>query len=229
MKVVKMKKFLLKVISISLLLSATAYAEECAVYFKNDNVIIIKDSTTNRALLGAAIGGGALGYLLTDLVVKAGDEKIPAPSKNPKHLKLANFLSEKTNSAPPLDLNNLNVKNLPAGNLEDKCAVKVTSVYNVMDNYDNSNVQMFKIQRMVDGVSVFEKFVRVSSNMDISLFQHKPKKILKEDAKTGKYIDVSKKMIDEKLYTEMVFDEFVLSNRKNIAKVIEKYKDLVSK
>jgi hypothetical protein len=224
-----MKKFLLTVISISLSLSVRVYAEDCAVYFKNENVVVIKDTSTERGFASLAMGGaGALGYLLIDSVVKSGDLKTPTPSKNPKHLQLAKFLQEKTVSTPPLDLSKFNMKYLNDRNFEDKCAYKIISLYNIMDNYDNSNAQIFKIQRINSGVVDIEKFIRVSSNMKISLLQRKPRKELKEIG-SGKYIDISKKMIDENVYNEMVFDKFLLSNDQNIEQIIKKYKDIESK
>ena len=220
-----MKAFATITTLFTLLSSTESSAQECVRYFKNNNIVIVNDSSTAQAF-GALIGPGLLSAALIQASLKPGQEKVPTPSKNQRHISLSQFLSDQMAATPQLNLDTMDLKYLPSSDVQNKCTIIFTSSHSVIDNYDSSHRQIFRIQRTSNGAVDYDKFITVTSYMKVYPLQPKPRKILKEDTRTGKYIDVSKKMIDENIYNKTVFEEFAKSFQTNVSTVAEKYKTL---
>ena len=104
-----MKTVLFVAMSLSALSSVEANADECTKYFKNNNVVLVKDTSTARALTGLA-APGFLGALAINAAMKPGDEKMPEPSKNKTHLQLSQFLNQKIQSLSSFEIESINIK-----------------------------------------------------------------------------------------------------------------------
>jgi len=201
-------------------MSAQSHAAECVLILDDKHNYEIIDGA-GGALLGAFLGGG----VLASVVANSASSTNQANSST-KEIALRDFLV--TNKPQPDETGLkkigalINIQPSSSG-CQVNVTIKATKI--VGNRYGGDLIEQFyNISKFIDGSVIESDDVNVGTVFGILVFQPKSQKRLKEDPRTGKYIDVTSPMIASDIYNKKIADLYSKVTIKNLASALKKTK-----
>jgi hypothetical protein len=184
-------------------------AEQCDMFLEDKHNYEVL-SGSGLGVLGALVPGGAL---LTGAaaglaaVASASADLSKTGNQSEKEIGLRDFL-RRTQPKPEIaDLNKIGFRMASESVSTADCQIKITITKSrlVGGRYGGDIIeQTFDISRTLNGETVSNNNLRIDSVIRLLIFQPKPPKRMKEDSRTGKYIDVTSPMIEPDIYNQKV-------------------------
>ncbi|WP_353200456.1 hypothetical protein [Sandarakinorhabdus sp.] len=210
-------------------IAVEAAATQCDMFLEDKhNYEVVSGS--GLGVLGALVPGGALlTGVAAGLATVASDSVISSNKGNDseKEIVLRDFL-RKTQPKPEMaDLNKIGFRMLSENVSPADCRIVATIKKSrlVGGRYGGDTIeQTFDIVRISNGDTAEISDLRIDSVVRLLIFQPKPPKRLKEDSRTGKYIDVTSPMIDADVYNQKVANLYSKVTVKHLSLALKKAK-----
>lgn len=204
-------------------------AAQCNMILEDKhNYEVISGNALN--VLGALVPGGALVSVAATAaaaVASASADRSKTESKSEKEILLRDFF-RKTQPKPEItDLNKIGFRMASENASTADCQIKVTITKSRLvggDYKGNSIEQTFDIVRISNGDNKEIKDIKIDSTVALLFFQPKPPKRMKEDSRTGKYIDVTSPMIEPDIYNQKVANLYGKVTVNHLSRALKKAK-----
>lgn len=210
-------------------ISVESAAAQCDMILEDKhNYEVVSGSALG--VLGALVPGGALVTgAAAGLAAMASDsaDRSKTGNESEKEIGLREFL-RKTQPKPEIaDLNKIGFRlaseSAPTANCQIRATIKKSRL--VGGRYGGDIIeQSFDISRTVGGETVTNNDLRIDSVVRLLIFQPKPPKRMKEDSRTGKYIDVTSPMIESDVYNQKVANLYSKVTVNHLSRALKKAK-----
>ena len=199
-------------------------------------VMLLEDKHNYEVLSGSALGvlgalvpGGALLNGAAAALAAVGSASIDQSntgSKSEKEIELRDFLLKTKPIPETSELNKMGFRMAPENVSTANCQISfiIQKSRFVGGDYGRNYIQQtFEIIITQRDLSVDKKIISIDTEVKV-IFQPKPPKRLKEDSRTGKYIDITSPMIDSDIYYQKIVKEYNRVTIIHISKVLKKLK-----
>lgn len=210
-------------------ISVESSAAQCDMILEDrHNYEVVSGSALG--VLGARVPGGALVNVAAAAaagVASASVDRSKTESKSEKEILLRDFL-RRTQPKPEIaDLNKIGFRMASESVSTADCQIKVTITKSrlVGGRYGGDIIeQTFDISRTLNGETLANNDLRIDSVIRLLIFQPKPSKRMKEDSRTGKYIDVTSPMIEPDIYNQKVANLYGKVTVNHLSRALKKAK-----
>jgi hypothetical protein len=176
-------------------------------------------------MLGAFVPGGAL-VTGAAVVASALTDQSNTGNKSEREIELRDFL-RKTKPRPEIsELNKMGFYMISENKANKDCQISfiIQKSRVVGGDYGRNYIQQtFEIIRTQIDRNMDKKIISIDSEVKV-VFQPKPPKRLKEDSRTGKYIEITSPMMDSDIYYQKIVKEYNRVTIIHLSRVLKKLK-----
>ena len=187
-------------------------------------------SGSGLGVLGALVPGGALVSAAATAAAGVASVSVDLSktgNESEKEIGLRDFF-RKTQPKPEIaELNKIGFRLASENDSNAGCKIRaiIKKSRLVGGRYGGDIIeQSFDISHTVNGETVENNDLRIDSVVRLLIFQPKPPKRMKEDSRTGKYIDVTTPMIESDIYNQKVANLYSKITVNHLLRALKKAK-----